>query len=473
VPPLVLATKQPMEPPPAGGWGEAVVQLSGFKRPRDEVALSTLPAEPSERKDAEPIAWIPQPPASASDAHKTVLLMIATGSSPLDILEHLGVPVPDGCTLWDFETFVAYCMAMFPIPGRGVPARKRRAGGLSTITELVAALLTKKHIVVVSGAGISVSCGIPDFRSPQSGLYDIIKASNCQGLKHVSEPQELFDYRVFLENPSVFYSVAPLLYAHTDKVVPSIAHQFLAHLDGTGRLCRVYSQNVDGLELDAGVKNVIQCHGSIRTMSCIKCNKTVDAASVLDDVMHQRVPHCTATRCKSCAAAVLKPDAVFFHESLPAAFEDNFPIDLALCDLLIVLGSSLRVRPVADCVARLKPSTPAVLINREPLGAQAWDLELLGDCDIITQYLQDQMTAVESVIAAAVRSDAPQIVLECARRYRFPSGSPPAEAPDTSAASLLQPALTHMLKPSRAGRQVKARRAPDGEAYDLSELSAK
>ena len=127
-----------------------------------------------------------------------------------------------------------------------------------------------KNIIVMTGAGISTSAGIPDFRSKTFGLYDRLKEYN------LPFPEAIFSIKYFLEKPEAFYAVAKELFGGDKQFEPTPAHHFIRLLNDKGILLRHYTQNVDELETAAGVdaeKNV-HAHGTIQTSTCLECKKT-------------------------------------------------------------------------------------------------------------------------------------------------------------------------------------------------------
>lgn len=156
-------------------------------------------------------------------------------------------------------------------------------------------------------------------------------------------------------------------------------------------MLRNYSQNIDTLEKAAGIEKVITCHGSFATASCTNCGFKVDSNAIKNDIFAQCIPQCN--RCTSeeivgeNVISVMKPDIVFFGEGLSDEFHSSMSIDKDECDLLIVIGSSLKVRPVALIPNAIPHNIPQILINREPLNHFNFDVELLGDCDVIIRHL--------------------------------------------------------------------------------------
>ncbi|KAJ5291180.1 NAD-dependent protein deacetylase hst2-1 [Penicillium angulare] len=230
-----------------------------------------------------------------------------------------------------------------------------------------------RNVVLMVGAGISTSAGIPDFRSPDTGLY-----ANLAFLD-LEEPEDVFDIGFFKENPKPFYALARELYP--GRYRPTIAHSFVKLLDNKGMLLKHFTQNIDCLERQAGVPGdkIIEAHGSFATQRCIECKTPFP-----DDKMHEHVEKGDVPRCleKECNGLV-KPDIVFFGEALPAAFHQNRELPVQ-ADLCIVMGTSLTVQPFASLPSMCVNGTPRVLINMDRvggLGSRRDDVLILGDID--------------------------------------------------------------------------------------------
>jgi NAD-dependent deacetylase len=183
--------------------------------------------------------------------------------------------------------------------------------------------------VALTGAGISVPSGIPDFRSPGEGLWEKV------------DPMEVAHIDAFRSDPAKFWSFyRPRLHFLGD-VEPNDAHRVLAELERRGLLDAVITQNIDELHHKAGSERVIEVHGSIRTSSCQRCGtefKRVDVEDLFDDA--------GAARCSGCGGPV-KPDVVLFGELLPAEAMAEAESLAAGADLMLCVGSSLEVYPVA------------------------------------------------------------------------------------------------------------------------------
>ncbi|XP_059150050.1 NAD-dependent protein deacetylase sirtuin-2-like [Physella acuta] len=212
-----------------------------------------------------------------------------------------------------------------------------------------------KNVITMAGAGISTSAGIPDFRSPGTGLYENLAAYD---LPH---PQAIFDISFFHKNPKPFFVLAKELYPGSFKPTP--CHYFIKLLNDKGKLLRHYTQNIDTLERVAGLDpdKLVEAHGTFYTSHCLECNKEYKLDWMKDEIFADRVPKCTEAKCEG----VVKPDIVFFGESLPPRFGQLIQSDFKKCDLLIVMGTSLTVQPFASLVHRVPDQTPRLYINLE------------------------------------------------------------------------------------------------------------
>ncbi len=194
------------------------------------------------------------------------------------------------------------------------------------------------NIVTMSGAGISTSAGIPDFRTPGTGLYDNLQKYD------LPNPQAIFTLDYFRRNPQPFFTLAKELYPGSFKPTPS--HLFIKLLQDKGLLLRHYTQNIDTLERQAGVDpdKLVEAHGTFASAHCVGCGKEYSQEFVKDAVFADSIPCCD-----DCNATV-KPDIVFFGESLPDRFHRLVSTDFHRCDLLIIMGTSLTVQPFAGLV---------------------------------------------------------------------------------------------------------------------------
>jgi NAD-dependent protein deacetylase/lipoamidase len=197
--------------------------------------------------------------------------------------------------------------------------------------------------VVLTGAGISTESGIPDFRSP-SGVWARY------------DPMEYATIDAFLEDPAKVWDFSGKRLARLDGAKPNDGHRALAELEHRGWVRAVVTQNIDRLHERAGSRALVEVHGSIRTSSCLDCGTVVPFAEV---VALLPVP-----ACPSCGR-VLKPDVVMFGELLPeTAIADALQL-AASAGLLLVVGSSLEVYPVAGLpLETLAAGGSLAIVNR-------------------------------------------------------------------------------------------------------------
>lgn len=252
------------------------------------------------------------------------------------------------------------------------------------------------NIVVMVGAGMSVSSGIPDFRSPGTGLYDNLQKYD------LPYPEAIFDLNHFQTKPGAFNLLAKELYPGNFEATP--AHYFVRLLHEKGLLLRCFTQNIDSLESQAGLSKdkIVAAHGNFDGAACIKCGAHADPESVRQTLELDGEPSCA--KC----GGLVKPNIVFFGEALPERFFTCAHNDMPKADLLVVLGTSLTVHPFAGLVGQVSNDTPRLLINREMVGqadptfgptfsggffnfgiGNTRDALFLGDCDDGVQQLVD------------------------------------------------------------------------------------
>ncbi|KAL7061942.1 hypothetical protein AAHC03_01991 [Spirometra sp. Aus1] len=251
------------------------------------------------------------------------------------------------------------------------PCKRRMSNGLEAIARIIAEGRATS-IVALVGAGISTASGIPDFRSPKTGLYANLQQFN---LPH---PEAIFDLGYFKRRPKAFYTLAQELYP-TGRYRPNVTHYFLRMLHEKSLLRRVYTQNIDGLERVAGIppSKLVEAHGTFASATCLRCRFPVHTRVVKLAIDQGKV-----ARCPKCQGLV-KPDIIFFNEQLPMSFW-RYQVDLPEADLVLVMGTSLEVQPFSRVIYATKKGVPRVLINREAVGIFAFskkrrDHVILGD----------------------------------------------------------------------------------------------
>jgi NAD-dependent deacetylase len=206
------------------------------------------------------------------------------------------------------------------------------------------------YTVALTGAGISTPSGIPDFRSPGSGLWEQV------------DPMEVASQTVFRYHPERFYRwIRPLAQGWMDSR-PNAAHWALAELEKAGRLQCVVTQNIDDLHQAAGSCRVIQIHGNLREAVCIGCYR-VYSANPLRRWLRQETE---VPRCEICGG-VLKPSVILFGEQLPQSLLQQAREEFAKASLVLVVGSSLEVTPAATFpLETLDRGGRLIIVNRIP-----------------------------------------------------------------------------------------------------------
>jgi NAD-dependent deacetylase len=223
-----------------------------------------------------------------------------------------------------------------------------------------------------------VPSGIPDFRSPGTGLWENV------------DPMEVAHIDAFRRDPAHFWSFyRPRFGMLTDKE-PNAAHGALAELERRGILDGVITQNIDRLHGRAGSSRVVEVHGSIATGSCFDCG----AAFPLEDVVARMLADDGVARCSGCQGPI-KPDVVLFGEMLPeAAMEEAYQL-AAGADLLLCVGSSLEVYPVAGLPAVTRRAGGRIAIVTKgptPYDSEA-DVKLEGD---VVEELEGLLEALDA-----------------------------------------------------------------------------
>jgi NAD-dependent deacetylase len=200
---------------------------------------------------------------------------------------------------------------------------------LSAVERLAELILESRSTVALTGAGVSVPSGIPDFRSPGTGLWENV------------DPMEVAHIDVFERDPARFWSYYRPRFQSLGDKRPNRAHEALAELERRGLLAGVITQNIDRLHRAAGSENVVEVHGSIETSSCRRCAAGFGIEEVEALFDEQGVAICTG-----CGGPV-KPDVVLFGELLPEEAMARAQELAEGAELMLCVGSSLAVHPVA------------------------------------------------------------------------------------------------------------------------------
>ncbi len=246
---------------------------------------------------------------------------------------------------------------------------------LDSISRAITLIRTAKQVVVLTGAGISVDSGIPAFRGSQ-GLW-----------KHY-DPQEYAHIDAFRANPEKVWCMLAEMLKVVFQAEPNSAHRALATLEARGYIQSLITQNVDGLHQEAGSKRVIEFHGNSRKLVCPFCGRQQKMRS-LDHVTMP--PHCPDCR------AVMKPDVVFFGEAIPAPAQESAVLAAGHADIMLVIGTSAVVYPVADLPLLTKRNGGRIIeINLEPspLSDEISDLLILESAGLVLPALVDGLRTV-------------------------------------------------------------------------------
>ena len=199
----------------------------------------------------------------------------------------------------------------------------------SRVAALAELIRCAGSVVALAGAGISVPSGIPDFRTPGKGIWENV------------DPMAVAHIDAWRAEPERFWSFYGQRFQTLGDKQPNGAHLALAELERRGLLDAVVTQNIDMLHRRAGTRDLIEVHGSIATCSCESCGERVDSAVVLAQLEATTVPLCDCGEPR-------KPDVVLFGEFLPAAALERATQLAEAADLLLCIGSSLEVYPVAQ-----------------------------------------------------------------------------------------------------------------------------
>lgn len=187
-------------------------------------------------------------------------------------------------------------------------------------------------VIALTGAGVSVASGIPDFRSP-GGLWE----------RH--DPMAVATAEALVRQPGRVWAFLREVLAMVDAARPNPAHFALARLEAAGRLAAVITQNIDGLHQAAGSRNVVEYHGGLGRFTCMGCGRDHDPARA-----GRLAPHDLPWHCEACGG-VVRPDIVFFGEAIPLdALDKSSQLALA-ADVIVVVGTSGEVAP-ANCLPR-------------------------------------------------------------------------------------------------------------------------
>ncbi len=248
-------------------------------------------------------------------------------------------------------------------------AQEPAAAGVRRLAGLVR---EADSVVALTGAGISVPSGIPDFRSPGTGLWENV------------DPMAVAHIDAWRADPGRFWGFYGDRFQTLRDKRPNGAHAALVELERRGVLDAVITQNIDMLHRKAGTRELVEVHGSIATSSCLRCR----ASFALEEVSARLAASAAGVPGCDCGAP-LKPDVVLFGEWLPEAALARAHALATTADVLLCVGSSLEVHPVAQLPAITRQAGGAVAIVTQ--GPTPWDrraaVKLTGDVEAELQAL--------------------------------------------------------------------------------------
>jgi len=267
-----------------------------------------------------------------------------------------------------------------------------------------------KNIVLLTGAGMSVAAGIPDFRSP-GGMYDTLRpelltATEKQIRMMRADPTKVVSAEIFLENQFCYLELRrPFILGLAEKQwKATISHFFVRLCYDKGLLRRLYTQNIDGLDFQTGVptSKLTTVHGTMGKIKCEFCSSTSMELDQFRELVKRNIKdiykqdptaplESTHILCPDCNSPGLKPATVLYGSSLPEDFhtccEEDFPSNV---DLFICAGTSLTVSPANNLVRKVSKDCIRLIVNREPVGAElgiqygqqdSRDIHAAGSCD--------------------------------------------------------------------------------------------
>jgi NAD-dependent deacetylase len=246
------------------------------------------------------------------------------------------------------------------------------AGQVTSKIDTLAALIREAgSVVALTGAGISVPSGIPDFRSPGSGLWENV------------DPMEVAHIDAWRADPERFWHFYGNRFQTLHDKEPNGAHRALVELERRGKLDAVVTQNIDMLHRKAGTVELIEVHGTIEHSSCLTCGAQYPLEEVRERLAHSpiSVPECDCGQ-------PLKPDVVLFGEWLPEGALERAYALAAGADVLLCVGSSLEVHPIAQLPGVTRQAGGAVALVTQ--GPTPWDSRAVVklDGDVVAELQQ-------------------------------------------------------------------------------------
>jgi len=282
-----------------------------------------------------------------------------------------------------------------------------------------------QKIAFLTGAGVSVGAGIPDFRSP-GGMYDTLKPELLTATKEQrdmmkSDPTYVVNKRLFQANQLCYLELRrPFILGIAEtKWKATITHWFIATCHKKGLLTRLYTQNIDGLDFQTKLPEdkIVSVHGTMGLIGCEDCGANCSVEEFNNKVkrnikdiykLDPTAPaESTPIPCETCGKNGLKPRTVLYGSRLPDRFFQSISTDFPQnVDLIIVAGTSLTVSPANELPCLVSEKTPRLLVNREPVGKELGikygtsstrDIYSNKECDLVFLYLASKLGWIEDL----------------------------------------------------------------------------
>lgn len=250
------------------------------------------------------------------------------------------------------------------------------------IKKLAKLILDSKNIVALTGAGMSTESGIADFRSPGTGLWEKVDPYEYASIdSYIAHPTKNLEF--MLETGKAIFSARP-----------NKGHKALTKLQKLGKLKGVLTQNIDRLHHKAKTKNIVEFHGNVMEAKCLQCGEVFPITNMVNQVLQGRSPSCNVCN------GMLKPNAIFFGEPLESQVLQAADEIIAGCNLLIVLGSSLVVFPVAFYPQKaLSLGAKIAIIN-----IQETDMDSLAEV-VIHEKIGDTFPKIVSIVEEKIENN--------------------------------------------------------------------
>ncbi|MFX1302613.1 MAG: NAD-dependent deacetylase [Promethearchaeota archaeon] len=251
------------------------------------------------------------------------------------------------------------------------------------IEDLANLILNSENIVVLSGAGMSTESGIQDFRSPGTGLWEKVDPYEFASIySYVANPAKNLEF--MLETGKAIF-----------RARPNKGHKALTKLQKLGKLKGILTQNIDRLHHKAKTKNIVEFHGNAYEAKCMRCGQIYQISFMVNQVLGGNY----SPSCRKCSG-VLKPNAIFFGEPLESKTLEAADKMIVDCDLLLVLGSSLVVYPVAFYPQKaLSNGAKLAIIN-----IQETDMDTVAEV-VIHEKIGDVLPKVVSIVESKVNTN--------------------------------------------------------------------